>query len=53
MSHPNAALTPRHHLNVAGLVVEDEWPSSEVAARFQDIRSTYRALPDHDPSDRP
>ncbi|HIW66559.1 MAG TPA: IS481 family transposase [Candidatus Dietzia merdigallinarum] len=35
MSHPNAALTPRHRLKVAQLVVEECWPISEVAARFQ------------------
>ncbi len=35
MSHKNAALTPRHRLQVARLVVEDGWPISEVAARFQ------------------
>lgn len=35
MSHPNAALTPRHRLKVARLVVDDGWPISEVAARFQ------------------
>lgn len=35
MSHANAALTPRHRLKVAQLVVEEGWPISEVAARFQ------------------
>lgn len=35
MTHPNAALTPRHRLKVARLVVDDGWPISEVAARFQ------------------
>lgn len=35
MSHANAALTPRHRLKVAQLVVDDGWPISEVAARFQ------------------
>ncbi|NJC23558.1 transposase InsO family protein [Arthrobacter pigmenti] len=35
MSHANAALTPRHRLKVARLVVEGGWPISEVAARFQ------------------
>lgn len=35
MSHPNAALTPRHRLKVARLVVDQNWPISEVAARFQ------------------
>lgn len=29
MSHPNAALTPRHQLIVARLVVEHGWPISE------------------------
>ena len=33
--HANAALTPRHRLKVAQLVVDDGWPISEVAARFQ------------------
>ena len=35
MSHANAALTPRARLKVARLVVEDGYPISEVAARFQ------------------
>ena len=35
ISHPNAALTPRHRLKVSRLVVDDGWPISEVAARFQ------------------
>src|SRR6478672_10615891 len=35
MSHANAALTPRARLKVAQLVVEDGYPISEVAARFQ------------------
>ena len=35
MVHKNAALTPRHRLKVARLVVEAGWPISEVAARFQ------------------
>lgn len=35
MSHPNAVLTARHRLKVARLVVDDGWPISEVAARFQ------------------
>ncbi|WP_187662137.1 IS481 family transposase [Microbacterium sp. Nx66] len=35
MPHANAALTPRHRLKVARLVVDDGWPISEVAARFQ------------------
>ena len=35
MPHSNAALTPRHRLKVARLVVEERWPINEVAARFQ------------------
>ena len=35
MSHTNAALTPRHRLKVAQLVVDKHWPIREVAARFQ------------------
>lgn len=35
MTHPNAALTPRHRLIVGRLVVDEGWPVSEVAARFQ------------------
>lgn len=33
--HANAALTPRHRLKVASLVVDQGWPIREVAARFQ------------------
>lgn len=61
MSHPNAALTPRHRLKVAKLVVDDGHPISEVAARFQCSWPTvkrwverYRAgQPMHDRSSRP
>ena len=35
MSHKNAALTPRHRLKVARLVVEGGHSISEIAARFQ------------------
>ena len=35
MLHANAALTPRHRLIVGQLVVDQGWPISEVAARFQ------------------
>lgn len=35
MSHANAALTPRHRLKVAQLVVGEGYPIAEVAARFQ------------------
>lgn len=35
MSHAIAALTPRHRLKVAHLVVDQGWRISEVAARFQ------------------
>lgn len=35
MSHANAALTPRHRLRVAQLVVDWGVPIAEVAARFQ------------------
>ncbi len=35
MSHANAALTPRHRLKVAQLVIDQGVPISEVAARFQ------------------
>ncbi len=35
MSHANAALTPRARVRVARPVVEEGWPVSEVAARFQ------------------
>lgn len=35
MSHANAVLTPRARLKVAQLVVDQGWPISEVAARFQ------------------
>jgi len=35
VSHANAALTPRYRLKVAQLVVDQGYPISEVAARFQ------------------
>lgn len=35
MSHTNAALTPRHRLKAARLVIDDGYPIAEVAARFQ------------------
>jgi len=61
MSHPNAALTPRHRLKVARLVVDDGWPISEVAARFQVSWPTVKRWVDryangdsmHDRSSRP
>ena len=42
MSHPNAAFTPRHRLIVGRLVVDEGWPISEVAARFQVSWPTVR-----------
>ncbi|MBP1159760.1 transposase-like protein [Rhodococcus sp. PvR099] len=61
MTHPNAALTPRHRLKVARLVVEEGWPISEVAARFQVSWPTVKRWVDrylagepmHDRSSRP
>ncbi|GAB2648567.1 IS481 family transposase [Prescottella soli] len=61
MTHPNAALTPRHRLKVARLVVEEAWPISEVAARFQVSWPTVKrwvdrylaGVPMHDRSSRP
>ncbi len=35
MSHANAALTHRHRLIVGRLIVDEGWPVSEVAVRFQ------------------
>ncbi|MCF7550739.1 IS481 family transposase [Pseudonocardia sp. WMMC193] len=35
MLHANAALTPRARLRLARLIVEDHWPVSLAAARFQ------------------
>ncbi len=34
MSHANAALTPRHRLRLARLIVEEEWPTSRAAEFF-------------------
>lgn len=34
-THANAALTPRHRLKVARLVVDEGWPINEIAAGFQ------------------
>lgn len=33
-NHANAALTPRHRLRVARLIVEDRWPTSRAAAFY-------------------
>jgi transposase InsO family protein len=35
VSHANAALTPRHRLKLARLIVDDGWPVSHAAAAFQ------------------
>ena len=35
MSHANAALTPRHRLKLARLIVDQGWPVSHAAAAFQ------------------
>ncbi len=35
MSHANAALTPRHRLRLARLIVDEGWPVSHAAAAFQ------------------
>ncbi|GAB78200.1 Homeodomain-like domain-containing protein [Austwickia chelonae] len=59
--HANAALTPRHRLKVARLVVDDGWPVSEIAARFQVSWPTVKRwvdryledAPMHDRSSRP
>lgn len=59
--HANAALTPRHRMLVAQLVVNDGWPISEVAARFQVSWPTVKRWVDrylsgepmHDRSSRP
>ena len=34
MSHANAALTPRDRLRLARLVVDDGWPVSRAAERY-------------------
>ncbi|MFI3893272.1 IS481 family transposase [Kocuria rhizophila] len=61
MTHANAALTPRHRLKVAQLVVDGGYPISEVAARFQVSWPTVKRWADrylagesmHDRSSRP
>jgi hypothetical protein len=61
MSHVNAALTPRHRLIVARLVVDDGRLISEVAARFLVSWPTVKRWADrylagepmHDRSSRP
>lgn len=61
MTHANAALTPRHRLKVARLVVDGGYPISEVAARFQVSWPTVKRWADrylagesmHDRSSRP
>lgn len=49
MSHPNAALTPRHRLKVARLVVDDGSQISEVAARFEVSWPTVKRWVDRRP----
>jgi transposase InsO family protein len=34
MSHANAALTPRHRLRIARLIIDDGWPVSQAAKQF-------------------
>ncbi|HSJ76706.1 MAG TPA: IS481 family transposase, partial [Gemmatimonadales bacterium] len=34
MAHVNAALTPKHRLRLARLIVEDDWPPSRAAEFF-------------------
>jgi transposase len=46
VSHANAALTPRHRLKVAQLVVDRGYPVSEVAARFQSRGPTVKRWAD-------
>lgn len=53
MSHANAALTPRARLRVARLVVEEGWPVSEVAARFQCSWPTVKRWVDRYRAGRP
>ena len=53
MSHANAALTPRARLRVARLVVEEGWPVSEVAARFQCSWPTVKRRVDRYRAGRP
>ena len=45
--HANAILTPRHRSEVAQLLVDDGWPISEVAARFQVSWPTVSSRPCH------
>ncbi len=46
MTHANAALTPRHRLKVARLVVDEGRSVSEVAARFQGSWPTVKRWAD-------
>ncbi|RFA12908.1 IS481 family transposase [Subtercola boreus] len=34
MSHANAALTPRHRLRIARLIIDDGWPVAQAARQF-------------------
>lgn len=43
--HANAIFTPRHRSEVAQLLVDDGWPISEVAARFQVSWPTVSSRP--------
>jgi hypothetical protein len=43
MSHVNAALTPRHRLTVARLVVDEAWPISEVGIAPSTVHRILRS----------
>ena len=53
MSHANAALTVRHRLKVARLVVDQGVPISEVAARFQCSWPTVKRWADRSAAGEP
>ena len=46
MAHANAALTPKHRLRLARLIVEDGWPPSRAAEFFHVSPSAFFGEPE-------
>ena len=44
MSHANAALTPKHRLRIARLIVDEQWPVTHAARQFNVSWATANEL---------
>lgn len=47
MSHANAALTPKHRLRIARLIVDEHWPVVQAARQFNVSWATAKRWADH------